>query len=71
MSDFALTEWEGSYVTVWGGSSRDRMTGKILRVGRDGIAFQPMDTPYQSQNLAPPIFLAWHAVHRVVLEPQG
>ena len=71
MADTALTEWEGRWVSVsvkgqlWGG-----YTGKLTKVGNDGVIIQPQDAPDQTQGLPPPVFLPWHIVRNVMLESQ-
>jgi hypothetical protein len=71
MADTALSEWEGRWVSIsvkgklWGSYS-----GKITKVGDDGVLIQPQDSPDQTQGLPPPVFLPWHVVRNVMLEPQ-
>jgi hypothetical protein len=48
---------------LWGG-----YTGKITKVGNEGVIIQPQDSPDQTQGLPPPVFLPWHVVRVVMLE---
>ena len=71
MADTALTEWEGCWVSIsvkgrlWGG-----YTGRITKVGNDGFIIQPQDSPDQIEGLPPPVFLPWHIIRTVMLEPR-
>ena len=71
MADTALTEWEGRFVSV---SVKGRLlggyAGRITKVGNDGFIIQPQDSPDQTQGLPPPVFLPWHIVRTVLLEPR-
>jgi hypothetical protein len=71
MADTALTEWEGRFVSV---SVKGRFlggyAGKITKVGNDGFIIQPQDSPDHTEGLPPPVFLPWHIVRTVLLEPR-
>ena len=71
MADTALTEWEGRFVSV---SVKGRFlggyAGRITKVGNDGFIIQPQDSPDQTRGLPPPVFLPWHIIRTVMLEPR-
>ena len=71
MADTALTEWEGRFVSV---SVKGRFlggyAGRITKVGNDGFIIQLQDSPDQTEGLPPPVFLPWHIVRTVLLEPR-
>ncbi len=75
MSERVLAEWEGEFLSIFvehPDSVRGaRTTGRIVRVGNDGIIFQPTHDPRQTENLPPPKFYPWHAILAVEKhEPQ-
>jgi hypothetical protein len=71
MADTALTEWEGCWVSVAvKGQFLGGYSGRITKVGNDGFIIQPQDSPDQTQGLPPAVFLPWHLVRTVMLEPQ-
>ena len=71
MADTALTEWEGCRVSVAvKGQLLGGYAGRIIKVGSDGFIIQPQDSPDQTKELPPPVFLPWHIVRTVMLEAQ-
>jgi hypothetical protein len=71
MADTALTEWEGCWVSVAvKGQFLGGYSGRITKVGNDGFIIRPQDSPDQTQGLPPAVFLPWHLVRTVMLEPQ-
>ena len=62
----ALQQWVGEYVEVLVAAQvKDqarRRTGRIQAVGSDGLIFQPLSSPKQTENLPSQNFFPWHTV---------
>jgi hypothetical protein len=69
MTERALEEWEGEFLRVFVFSPEaqrsTRITGWLVRVGGDGIIFQPADSPRHTEYLPQPRFYPWHIVQTV------
>jgi hypothetical protein len=72
-TEWALSEWEGEFVTIYTISEQAHrtgappLTGRIQRVGDDGFILQPADSSSSSdtEEQSPPVFFPWHSVDRV------
>lgn len=62
----ALEQWVGEFVVLLVTASvpdqARRRAGRVVAVGRDGLIFQPLDRPDQTENLSSQNFFPWHSV---------
>ncbi len=65
MPERALEDWVGRYVSMRAGGEDFR--GRVETVGGDGIIFQELSGPRQTQELPPLQFLPWHSIRFIKL----